>query len=115
MSPCPTKEIVDLKPSWNPLLLAREPEHLGEGVEWYDLNDGIDPDSKDKKGLLTRKDCRGVVDAVLQRTNHFAEKPSASMSFIIGSAGIGKTRTLTYALRQLLQQENENVQYFSQK
>jgi hypothetical protein len=37
------------------------------------------------------------------------------MSFIIGSPGIGKTRALAFALRQMLQNANVNVQYFSQK
>ena len=44
--------------------LARDPEDLGEGVEWYDLGDGIDVDSRESKGLFTRKDSRGIVDAV---------------------------------------------------
>ena len=65
--------------------LSREPEDLGEGVEWYDLNDGIDIDSTHNKGLFTRNDSRGVVDAVLQRADEFAQKRWGSMSFIIGS------------------------------
>lgn len=93
--------------------LAQAPEKLGKGVEWYDLQDGLDSDSEDKKGLVTRKDSRGIVDAVLKHAH--AGKYSRTMSFIIGSHGIGKTRTLTYLLRQVLQQENVNVQYFDQK
>ena len=95
--------------------LAREPTQLGEGVEWYDLDDGIDIDSKMSKGLLTRKDSRGIVNAVLLQANKYGKHNWPSMSFIIGSPGIGKTRTLTYALRVLLQHENVNVQYIFQK
>ena len=96
--------------------LAREPTQLGEGVEWYDLDDGVDLDSKVvSRGLLTRKDSRGIVDTVLNQANKYAKHSWPTMSFIVGSPGIGKTRTFTYVLRQLLQKENVNVQYFHQK
>ena len=95
--------------------LAKEPTQLGEGVEWYDLDDGLDVDAKVHKGLLTRKDSRGLVKALLHQTDMFAGKGWPTMSFIIGSPGIGKTRTLAYALRELLRRENVNVQYFFQK
>eukprot|EP00978_Attheya_sp_CCMP212_P006624 scaffold15348_cov57-Attheya_sp.AAC.3 len=36
------------------------------------------------------------------------------MSFIIGSPGIGKSRTLTFLLRELLKRDTVNVQYFDQ-
>ena len=98
-------------------LLATEPTQLGEGVEWYDLKYGIDSDSRLYKGLLTRKNSRGVVEAVIKKATKYATiDDSPSMSFIIGSPGIGKTRTLTFALRQLLLQNDDvNVQYFNQK
>jgi hypothetical protein len=95
--------------------LAKEPAQLGEGVDWYDLGDGLDVDSIITKGLITRKDSRGVVDAILRRATKHATFAWPSMSFIIGSPGIGKTRTLTFVLRQLLQNENVNVQYVDQK
>ena len=95
--------------------LAKEPTQLGEGVEWYDLEDGLDVDAKVHKGLLTRKDSRGLVKALLHQTDMCAGKGWPTMSFIIGSPGIGKTRTLVYALRELLRRENVNVQYFFQK
>ena len=95
--------------------LAKQPTQLGEGVEWNDLDDGLDIDSKISKGLLTRKDSRGLVKDLLLQANKYAKNNWPTMSFIIGSPGIGKTRTLTYVLRQLLQRENVNVQYFFQK
>jgi hypothetical protein len=87
-------------------------ERLGEGVEWLDLKEGIDFDSsQNSTGLITRTHSRGVSAAVLTRT----EKLRMSMSFIIGSPGIGKTRTLTFLLGQLLRKDTVNVQYFHQK
>eukprot|EP00978_Attheya_sp_CCMP212_P030917 scaffold115211_cov41-Attheya_sp.AAC.2 len=95
--------------------LAAEPVLLGNGVEWYDLADGLDNDSKKVHGLLTRKDSRGLIDAVIRNANIHVDQSWPTMSFIIGSPGIGKTRALAFALRQMLQNENVNVQYFLQK
>lgn len=97
--------------------LATESTKLAEGVEWHDLNDvdGIDADSTNFKGLLTRKDSRGIIGAWFMHAEKHARHKWPSMAFIIGSPGIGKTRTLTYALRVLLQYENVNVQYICQK
>jgi hypothetical protein len=94
--------------------LAEEPVPLGNGVEWYDLEDGLDRDSRLVTGILTRKDSRGLIDAVIHNADKHVDK-SSTMSFIIGSPGIGKTRALAFALRQMLQNANVNVQYFSQK
>lgn len=93
-------------------LIECQVEELGEGVEWLDLKYGIDIDSAvHSKGLITRGHSRGISAAILSKTEALA----LSMSFIIGSPGIGKTRTLTFLLRELLKKDTMNVQYFDQK
>jgi hypothetical protein len=95
--------------------LAADPVRLGNGVEWYDLDDGLDQDSTVARGLLTRKDSRGLIDAVIRNANKYVDQSRSTMSFLIGSPGIGKTRALAFVLRQMLQNANVNVQYFLQK
>eukprot|EP00978_Attheya_sp_CCMP212_P004733 scaffold10364_cov61-Attheya_sp.AAC.9 len=89
-------------------------EQLEEGVEWLDLQGGLDADSSlQSKGLITRTHSRGISAAVLARTEE--DDLRLSMSFIIGSSGIVKSRTLTFLLRELLKRDTVNVQYFDQK
>mmetsp|Transcript_35825 Transcript_35825/g.86421 ORF Transcript_35825/g.86421 Transcript_35825/m.86421 type:complete len:602 (+) Transcript_35825:49-1854(+) len=95
--------------------LAKEPRRLAKGVEWYDLEYGLDNDSKASKGLVTRRGSRDLLKALFLEASKASEENLPTMSFIVGSPGIGKTRTLTSALRELLKQDNVNVQYFSQK
>ncbi len=96
-------------------LVHAEAKMLGEGIECTKLTSiptKINP--RDKScDLLTRPESRGVVSDVFHR---FAREPRrGSVAAITGSAGIGKSWTLFYALQQALLYDGATVLFYFQK